>query len=358
MGQYVEAHKSADASWRRRTGMMTGSRQLAISLLLLVQVATPLVAAGQAPDPLTTWTEGGARDVIVQFVSRVTNPDAADYVPPEERIAVFDNDGTLWSERPWIEGLFWQKLLRDAAEADPALNDVQPFKAALEFDEDYFENGGYRQAGPHVRDYVATLERENFDNKVVAFFRARRHPDLGVPLSETVYRPALELLDYLRANDFRVFICSGGGADFIRVIARDFYGIERHRVIGTSFTKSLQFVEGRAVLRMTGELNTFNNRDEKAVNIDLHIGQRPLLVMGNAGGAGDIGMLSYSQGRAGPSLQLLIEHDDAEREYAYAEDDNASLSAAKTNGWTVVSVKDDWSTVYGQPVDRRQRSDR
>jgi phosphoserine phosphatase len=341
---------------RPRTSPVNRGWHWPLVLVLLLQFSTP--AASQVPDPLSTWTDGGARDVILQFVGRVTDPDSDEYVPPMARIAVFDNDGTLWSERPWIEGLFWQKLLRDAAEANPELHDVQPYQAALGFDEVFFENGGYRQAAAHVRDYVATLEREAFDNKVRAFFRARRHPDLDVPLSQTVYQPALELLDYLRANDFRVFICSGGGADFIRVIAGDFYGIESDRVIGTSYKKSLQFVEGRAVLRMTGELNTFNNRDEKAVNIDLHIGQRPLLVMGNAGGAGDIGMLSYSQGRAGPSLQLLIEHDDAEREYAYAEDDNASLAAAEANGWTVVSVKDDWSAVYGKPVPRRQRSDR
>ena len=194
--------------------------------------------------------------------------------------------------------------------------------------------------------------REEYDAEAEEFFATTRHPSLDVPFRQTTYQPAIELLLYLRANGFKTYICSGGGADFMRVISSDFYGIESDQIIGTSYKKELHEIDGKWVLVTTRELNPINNKGQKAVNIDLHIGQRPLLVMGNAGGKGDIGMLGYSQGRDGSSLQLLIEHNDAIREFAYAEDDNASLDAAKANGWIVVSMKDDWSAIYPSGMDQ------
>jgi len=247
--------------------------------------------------------------------------------------------------------LFLQQMIRKAAGRHPSLREEQPYKAALEHDREYFETGGISVMIAAVIAARVELSSDEFDAEVAEFFATARHPDLDLPFSQTVYQPAIELLDYLRANGFKTYICSGGGIDFMRVISSDFYGIEPDQVIGTSYEKELQKIDGRWVLRSTGDLGSLNNKEQKAVNIDLQIGQRPLLVMGKEGGAGDIGMLSYSQGRKGPSLQLLINHDDETREYAYAEDDNASLNAAQENGWIVISMKDDWSAIYPQGED-------
>jgi len=323
-----------------------------LRLLLSVAVATCFLitpgvgALAQSADPLPSWADGKVKQAIQRFVVDVTTEDGANYVPRAKRIAVFDNDGTLWSERPWVQGLFIEHLLRKAAASNPALADEQPYKAAIENDREFFEKGGMRDYQVAIRRTMTELSREDFDAEVRSFFATSRHPTFNVPYQQTVYQPALELLAYLRANGFKTYICSGGGVDFMRAMSSDFYGIETDQVIGTSYKKELREVDGKWVLESTAELNTFNNRDQKAVNIDLHIGQRPLLVMGNAGGKGDIGMLGYSQGRDGPSLQLIIDHNDEAREFAYAEDDNASLNAAKENGWHIISMKDDWSAIY------------
>lgn len=317
--------------------------QIAVVGLL---IAPAMGAIAQSVDPLPSWADGDAKQAIGQFVKDVTTEGGAGYVPRADRIAVFDNDGTLWSETPWVQGLFLRQLIKNAAKRHPSLGEEQPYKAALENDREYFETGGLRVIRTAIRAIMVELSREEFDAEVEDFFATARHPGLHVPFQQTVYKPALELLAYLRANGFKTYICSGGGIDFMRVISSDFYGIEPDQVIGTSYRKELHKVDGKWVLLTTSELNPINNKDQKVVNIDLHIGQRPLLVMGNAGGKGDIGMLGYSQGREGPSLQLLVEHDDETREFAYAEDDNASLNAAQANGWVVVSMKDDWSAIY------------
>jgi len=328
-------------------GKAMGHRLWPIVIIFLAAFILPGMAPlAQSVDPLPSWNNGATKLAIRQFVANVTTEGGDDYVQAADRIAVFDNDGTLWSEKPWVQGLFLEQLLRSAAKRHPALSEEQPYKAALEHDREFFEAGGIGAIIVAIKTIMTEISREEFDAEVESFFANVRHPELDVPFRNTVYQPALELLDYLRENGFKTFICSGGGADFMRIISSDFYGIESEQVIGTSYKKELVNVEGRWVLVETNELNPINNKSQKAVNIDLHIGQRPLLVMGNAGGEGDIGMMNYSQGRRGVSLQLLINHDDAEREYAYAEEDDASLRAAKENNWVVISMKSDWSVIY------------
>lgn len=327
-------------------GNATVRRSFPLLVVLGIVVLSGAAAMAQPADPLPSWTEGDLKQTIEQFVADITTAGSTHYVRPEDRIAVFDNDGTLWSEEPWVQGLFLEQMLRNAAARHPQVSEQQPYKAALAHDREFFESGGIRVMIDAVKAAMVELSRDDFDAEVAEFFATARHPALDVPMSQTVYQPALELLDYLRANGFKTYICSGGGIDFMRVISADFYGIESEQVIGTSYRKELHEIDGRWELLTTSDLNPINNRDEKAINIDLHIGKRPLLVMGNAGGRGDIGMMNYSQGRKGASLQLLIDHDDAAREFAYAEDDNASLNAAKQNGWSVISMKDDWSVIY------------
>jgi hypothetical protein len=324
----------------------TTNRLLAFLLLTGGVIVSACAATSPSIDPLSSWTNGETKESIERFVVQVTTEGGPNFVPPEQRIAVFDNDGTLWSERPWVEGQFKRYQIVKAAERDPSRRDRQPFKAAFENDLEYFEKGGWPVILGPARTVTSEVSREQYDAEVEDFFATAAHPDLNVPYQKTVYQPVIELITHLRSNGFEVYICSGGGIDFMRVMSGELYGIEPDQVIGTSLTKELQIIDGRWTLVTKDEVDVFNNKDRKAISIDLHIGQRPLLVMGNAGGRGDIGMLGYSQGRDGLSLQLLINHDDESREYQYAEDDDASLKAAQENGWLVVSMKNDWASIY------------
>jgi hypothetical protein len=242
--------------------------------------------------------------------------------------------------------MFLMHRLEEMAEKDPSIRTRQPFKAAFEHDKKYLQAEGMSAILELFAATHSGLSQEKFDAEVRDFFAEARYPKPDVPVGQVVFQPMLELLDYLRDNEFKVYICSGGGIDFMRVMSSKLYGIPPEQVIGSSMKKELKLLKGRWVLTRTAGLNSFNDMEVKPVNIDLHIGMRPLLAMGNVRSGGDIGMLSYSQGRSGPSLQLLVNHDDGKREFAYAEKDNASLTAAKANGWLVVSIKNDWRSVF------------
>lgn len=315
-------------------------------VLILIAIAAIPAKQGQCADPLPSWNDGAVKNAIVQFVTTVVTKGGPKYVPAAQRIATFDNDGTLWSEQPVVQGMFLMHRLEKMAKKDPSIRTRQPFKAALENDKEYLKEEGM----PAILELFAAthtgMSQEKFEAEVRDFFAEAKYPKLGVPVGQVVFQPMLELLDYLRDNDFKIYICSGGGIDFMRVVSNQLYGIPREQAIGSSMKKELKLVKGRWVLTRTAGLGSFNDKEVKPVNIDLHIGMRPLLAMGNVRSGGDIGMLSYSQGREGPSLQLLVNHDDEEREFAYAEKDNASLIAAKSNGWLVVSIKNDWRSVF------------
>ena len=322
-----------------------------IPVLIAIAIASIPAKQGRCADPLPSWNDGEVKAAIVQFVTAVVTKGGPKYVPAEQRIATFDNDGTLWSEQPVVQGMFLMHRLKKMAKKDPSIRTRQPFKAALENDKEYLKEEGM----PAILELFAAthtgMSQEEFETEVTDFFAEARYPKLGSPVGQVVFQPMLELLDYLRGNDFKVYICSGGGIDFMRVMSNQLYGIPREQVIGSSIKKDLKLVKGRWVLTRTAGLGSFNDKEVKPVNIDLHIGMRPLLAMGNVRSGGDFGMLSYSQGRKGPSLQLLVNHDDEEREFAYAEKDNASLNAAKSNGWLVASIKNDWRSVF--PVIKR-----
>jgi hypothetical protein len=295
---------------------------------------------------LPSWNEGEVKTAILRFVTGVTTKGGPDFVLPEQRIATFDNDGTLWSEQPVVQGMFVMHKLGLMAKADPSLRTRQPYKAAFEHDKEYLHTEGM----PAILELFATthagMTQSEFEADVESFFAEAKHPTLGVPLGQTIYQPMIELLDYLRANDFKTYICSGGGIDFMRLVSARLYGIPPEQVIGSSMKKHLKQVEGRWVLSRNPEVGSFNDKETKPVNIDLHTGSRPLIAVGNVRSGGDIGMLRYSQGRQGPSLQLIVNHDDEKREFAYAEEDGASLTAAKSNRWHVVSVQKDWRSIF------------
>ncbi|RJG05714.1 haloacid dehalogenase-like hydrolase [Noviherbaspirillum cavernae] len=327
-------------------------------LLLLLALAGCQSAPLQAQkDPLPSWNDGPTKQTILGFVRRVTTEGSADFVPIADRIATFDNDGTLWAEKPLPNEVYFVfARVHEMAARDPSLREKQPFKAVLENDVAYFQQHGAKAI---VELLVAThgnLTQEQFAAEVRRFLDTQHHPKLNRPFTATAYAPMLELLAYLRANGFQTWLCSGGTIDFMRVFSYQTYGIRPDQVIGTELKRESKVIDGRRVIWRLPAVESINDKETKPVGIDLHIGKRPVIAGGNVLSEGDIAMMEYSKGRQGPSLQLLIDHDDAEREFAYQEKDNVSLNAARQQGFTVVSVKRDWRNVFGAQPGAKQTS--
>jgi phosphoserine phosphatase len=301
-------------------------------------------------DVLTSWNDGAAKSAIVDFVARVTRQGGSDYVPPPDRIATFDNDGTLWCEQPvQVQGFFLGDRVKQLATQDSSMKERQPFKALLEHDFKTLHALGMQALGDLFAATHAGMLQEEFETIVQDWFVSARHPKLARPYNTVTYQPQVELLHYLRANGFRTFIVSGGGVDFMRVIAEAAYGIARDQVIGSSGKLRVEVREGRVCLLKLGETNSFDDREAKVQNIGLHIGRRPILAFGNSDG--DLAMLRYTKTGAGPRLALLLHHDDAEREVAYDREFRLSplaeaLDKADDYGISVVSMQRDWKTVF------------
>lgn len=326
----------------------TRSQFLKLSVLAglfpLVRGVTQVVAQGSS-DPLPSWNNGSVKASIIKFVTGITTEGSPTFVPVDDRIATFDNDGTLWCEQPIIQVLSLKNKLDEVVAANPSVKKKQPFKAALEGDTAYLVQAGEEAIMEIIALTVANRSEEDFRAEVATFFKTTTHPKFKVPITQMTYLPMLELLNYLRANGFQTWICSGGGIDFIRVITQEIYGIPPQQVIGSTLREEFRTSDGKNYIWRLPQISRINDKTGKPVGIDLHIGQRPLFAAGNVRSGGDIAMLTYCQGRSN-SFQLLIDHDDAEREFAYSEKDNASLAAALTNGWTVVSIKNDWQKVF------------
>ncbi len=304
-----------------------------------------------ATEVLTRWNAGMARDAIVSFVEQT----AAQLVPVEERVAVFDNDGTLWCEKPLpIQADFILRRLLEMAEADPALRERQPWKAAYERDyawlgsvitEHYAgDDSNLPTLAGGILAAYAGISVDDFEARADAFLRTTRHPTLERGYLECAYAPMVELLGYLEANGFTSYIASGGGRDFMRPITQEVYGIPRDRVIGSATT--LEYTSGDAGGTITHkpELDYLDDGPQKPIRIWSRTGRRPLLSAGNANG--DMQMFEFSHHEDRPHLSLLVLHDDAEREFAYTAGAEQALERADKSGWTVVSMRDDWSTVF------------
>ncbi|MFP9113045.1 HAD family hydrolase [Flavobacterium sp. RHBU_3] len=296
-------------------------------------------------NPLPSWNDGPVKTAIMDFVAKVSTEGSPDYVAPEDRIATFDNDGTLWCEKPLVQELFVFYLVKKEAEKKPELKEKQPYKAILENDTAYLKTLHQEDLVKLVVSTHTGMSAEAFATEAATFFANAKTPS-GMPVAKIVYQPQLELLEYLRNNGFKTYICSGGTTDFIRAISQQYYGIPPEQVIGTQFKSEYADTTGvNDVMRLPG-LASFNDKQEKPVNIWQHIGKRPILACGNEGGGGDIYMLRFSQGGNKPSLQLIINHDDEAREAYYQEKDNKSLNWAAKYKWQVISIKNDWKTVY------------
>lgn len=297
-----------------------------------------------AADPLPSWNDGALKQSIIAYVSGVADSASKKFIPVADRIATFDNDGTLWAEKPLVQELFAFYRVKKMVEANPALGKKQPFKAVVEKDKEYFHKGGEKALMELVIATHTGMTEADFEKDAKEFAATATYPGRNVPLKNVTYQPQLELLNYLRANGFKTFICSGGTIEVIRSISSEFYGIPKDQVIGTSF--DYVFVDSNNSILRKPSLNSFNDKAAKPVNIQLHIGQRPVFACGNEGGGGDIAMLKYSQSSSYPSFQLIVNHNDSTREYYYQEKDSASLKAVLKNNWHVVDMKGDWKTIF------------
>ena len=310
---------------------------------------------GNMKDHLPGWNDTPAKQAILDFVAAVTDEAGPTYVPPAERIAVFDNDGTLWCEKPmYIQMDFILRQLAARAESDPALRTRQPWQAAWEQDFAWFGNamtqhylGDDSTLHELLGGVLALSDGRNVEEVEAAarlFVGSERHPTLGLTYRDCIYQPMVELLRFLEANGFLNYIVSGGGRDFMRGFAQDLYGIPRERVIGS--TVAYRFVEdedGGAIVQRA-DLDVINDGPDKAVQVWNVIGRRPIVAAGNSNG--DLAMLTFAGGSSLPALRLLVVHDDAAREFEYIAGAERSLDAAQAHGWTAVSMKDTWRTVF------------
>lgn len=281
------------------------------------------------PSALATWTDGPAKSAIVDFVARVTREGGAEYVPPAERIATFDNDGTLWCEQPFqVQVYFLIDRAQELAAKDPNMRERQPFKALLEHDHKTLHALGKQGIMELLAATHAGLTEEEFDGIARAWFERAKHPKFGRLFKHMTYGPQVELLGYLWENGFKTYIVSGGGIDLIRAFAEEAYGIPREQVIGSSARLQYEMKGESAVLMKQAALNSFDDREAKPANIGLHIGRRPILAFGNSDG--DLAMLRYCKTGSGARLALLLHHDDAEREVAYDRDSASARSPMRS----------------------------
>jgi phosphoglycolate phosphatase-like HAD superfamily hydrolase len=304
---------------------------------------------------LATWADGPTKSAIVDFVRRVTAEGGPEYVAPEARVAVFDNDGTLWCEKPmYIQLDFIVRRLAEKAAEAPSLTEQEPYKAAIAGDLEWFggaitkhyqgDDSDLKVLSGAVMSLHASMTVEQHAARVGAFFTEAKHPTLGRPYQTCTYAPMVELLRYLEANGFTCYIVSGGGRDFMRPITSTIYGIPPERVVGSAQGLRFEGKEGNGDLLIEPALDVFDDGPEKPVRIWNRIGRRPILAAGNTNG--DDEMLIYTGTPTTPSLKLLVLHDDAEREFDYTAGAERALEHANTYGWTVISIRNDWTTVF------------
>jgi phosphoglycolate phosphatase-like HAD superfamily hydrolase len=318
--------------------------------LFFALAAFASAAWAQEAGPLPSWNDGAAKARIVAFVQAVTDADGKDHVPAGDRIAVFDNDGTLWSEQPmYVQLAFALDRVKVLASEHPEWKDQQPFKAVLEGDMKALAESGEHGLLELVMATHAGNTTEEFAAIVKDWLAEARHPKTGRPYTEMVYQPMLELLAYLQDNGFKTFIVSGGGIEFMRPWAEAVYGIPPEQVIGSSIKTKYEVRDGKPALVRLPELNFIDDKAGKPVGINQHIGRRPIAAFGNSDG--DFQMLEWTTAGGGARLGLIVHHDDAEREYAYDRKSaigrlDRGLDEAPQRGWVVVSMKNDWERVF------------
>jgi phosphoglycolate phosphatase-like HAD superfamily hydrolase len=317
---------------------------VAVCLCLAAHVALA------ATDPLPAWADVDSKRAIITFVQQVTTPESPDFVAADERIAVFDNDGALWSEKPaYSQLLFAIDRIRQLAPQHPEWKTTQPFKAVLDNDMDALADSGEKGLLQLVMASHAGMTTTEFEQIVREWLNVARHPRFKRPYTDLVYQPMLELLNYLRANGFKTFIVSGGGIEFMRPWVEEVYGIPPEQVVGSSIKVKFELRDGEPVLVRLPEVDFIDDKAGKPVGIHKFIGRRPIAAFGNSDG--DLQMLQWTAAGEGKRFMLLVHHTDAEREYAYDRKSHVgrldkALDEAGQRGWTVVDMQRDWTVIY------------
>ena len=323
---------------------------LAAFPILSMLLSIPATARRATNNPLPSWNDTASKKAVLEFVDKVTRRDSPDFVPEEERIATFDNDGTLWAEQPmYFQLLFALDRIKALAPAHPEWKEKEPFASLLRGDVKAALAGGEPAIAELVIATHAGMRNEEFEQIARDWIAKARHPITGRPYTEMVYQPMLELVAYLRAKGFKTFIASGGGIEFMRPWTEKVYGIPPENVIGSSAKVKFEIRDGKPALMRLPEINFINDGPGKPVGINEHIGRRPIAAFGNSDG--DLQMLQWTMGGSGLRFALIVHHTDAEREWAY--DRNSSigrldkaLDEARAKGWTVVDMKSDWKTIF------------
>ena len=332
------------------------NRRALLSALAVLPVSgslLPMSARAQTSasgGTLPSWNDGATKQAILNFVAAVTQEGSPNFVPPAERIATFDNDGTLWVEHPmYIQLAFALDRVKALAPLHPEWKNTQPFKAALEGDMKTLAEAGEHGMAELVMATHAGMTTEEFEKIVIDWFATARHPRFKRPYTELSYQPMIELLAYLRANGFKTFIVSGGGIEFMRPWTERAYGVPPEQVVGSSIKTQFQMRDGRPELFRLPEFNFIDDKAGKPVGINEFIGRRPIAAFGNSDG--DIEMLQWTTMSAGVRLGLIVHHTDAEREYAYDRDTpfgrlDKALDAAAMYKWIVADMKNDWNRIF------------
>lgn len=326
---------------------MRNLKRILVSSVLAAVLGGPALAA---TDPLPSWNAGPARDSIVAFVTKVTKEGSPDYVPPAERIATFDNDGTLWAEQPmYFQMFFALDRVKVLASQHPEWKDQEPFASLLKGDVKGALAGGEKAMLAIVMATHSGMTTEEFDRIVAEWIATAKHPVTRRLLTDMVYQPMLEVLAYLRANGFKTFLVSGGGLEFMRPWTERVYGIPPEQVVGSSIRTKFDLRDGQPVLMRLPEINFVDDQEGKPVGIQQAIGRRPIAAFGNSDG--DLQMLQWTTAGKGPRFALVVHHTDAAREWAYDRNSpvgrlDKALDEAKPQGWTVVDMKQDWKVIY------------
>ena len=329
---------------------MRKSVQALTSFIIALTTCLIFSASARAADPLPSWNEGKSKQAIIDFVTTVTKEGGKDYVPPGERIATFDNDGTLWIEYPmYTQVLFAFDRVKELAPQHPEWKTRQPFKGILEGDMKAVGATGMEGVMEMILATHSGMTATEFSQEASSWLATTRQKMFDRLYTELVYQPQLELLAYLRANGFQTFIVSGGGIAFMRPMSEKVYGIPPEQVVGSSVVTELQVRDGKPELVRMPEINFINDKAGKPVGIYQHIGKRPLLAFGNSDS--DMQMIEYTMAGEGRRLGLFVHHTDAAREYAYDRDSHVgkldkALDQAATRGWIIVDMKKDWKQVF------------
>ncbi len=334
------------------TGSSRGSgwRSAVRSVVLLAGCLLWALSDAAIAQPLASWNDGPAKQAIVKFVTEVTTQGAATFVAASDRIAVFDNDGTLWTEQPlYFQFMFVLDRIKAMAPQHPEWEDREPFKSILAGDVKAALAGGEKAAAEMMAATHAGMTTDEFAAQVTDWLATARHPRFNRPYTDLVYQPMLELLAYLRDNGFKTYIVSGGGIDFMRPWTQKVYGIPPEQVIGSQGKLELEMRDGKPVLLKLPQIDLVDDKAGKPIGIQKHIGRRPLAAFGNSDG--DLEMLQWTMAGPGSRFALIVHHTDAEREWAY--DRKSGIGAldkawdeARARGWSVVDMKRDWKKVY------------